>query len=82
MISFISNAFSTIKTYAVAALAVAVGILAALWQYQKAKFAKATLRGSEKAREVEKKDAKATMEGLENEAKVLNDNDIDPDHFS
>jgi len=71
MFSFIPNAFSTIKTYAVAALAVAVGILAALWQYQKAKFAKASLRGSEKARETERKATDAMTEGLKSEAKPV-----------
>ncbi len=74
--------FSTIKNYLLAGLAVLTGILAALWQYQRAKFKSAQLDGSEKAREVERKDAKATQEGLQNEAKVIDDNDIDPDHFS
>jgi len=81
MFSFISNAFSTIKTYAVAALAIAVGILAALWQYSRASHANDKLSGEKAAREVEKKDAKATAEGLQNEAKVIND-DVDSDHFS
>ena len=81
MFSFISNAFSTIKTYAVAGLAVAVGILAALWQYQKAKFAKATLRGSEKARETERKATNAMIKGMEKENEIKNDNSTDRDKF-
>jgi hypothetical protein len=72
--------FSTIKTYAIAALAVISGILAALWQYQRAKFKSAQLDGVEKAREVEQKDIKATIEGMENENKAVN-SDIKPDHF-
>ena len=74
--------FDTIKNYLLAGLAVLTGILAALWQYQRAKFKSAQLDGVEEAREVERKDAKATQEGLQNEAKVIDDNDIDPDHFS
>ena len=63
--------FSTIKTYLLAALAVAVGVLAALWQYSRAKYANAALKGSEKARKVERKATDAMTEGLKNEAKPV-----------
>ena len=72
--------FSTIKSYLLAGLAVISGVLAALWQYQRAKFKSAKLKGVEEAREVEQKDIKATIEGLENENKAVN-SDIKPDHF-
>jgi len=72
---------SSIKAYVMAALAVAVGVLAALWQHSRASHANDKLAGEKAAREVEKKDAKATAEGLQDEAKVI-DTDVDADHFS
>ena len=62
---------STLKNYALAALAVLTGILAALWQYQRAKFKSAQLDGSEKARKVERKATDAMTEGLKNETKPV-----------
>ena len=64
--------FGTIKNYLLAGLAVLTGILAALWQYQKAKFKSAQLDGSEKARKVERKATEAMTDGLKNEAKPVN----------
>ena len=72
---------NSIKTYALAALAVLTGILAALWQYQKAKFKSAQLKGERKARKVERKAADKMVEGLDNEAKIQNDNSVDRDKF-
>jgi len=72
---------SSLKTYALAALAAFAAFAAFMWQMTKAKHERALKRGIEKAREVENKDAKATAEGLQNEAKVI-DTDIDADHFS
>jgi hypothetical protein len=73
---------STIKNYILAGLAVAAGLLTAIASWYRGSLKSAQLKGSEEAREVERKDAKATQEGLQNEAKVLRDNDIDADHFS
>ena len=73
--------FSTIKNYLLAGLAVLTGILAALWQYQKAKFAKASLRGSEKARETEKKATNAIIDGMEKENEIKNSTDTDRKSF-
>jgi len=73
--------FSTIKNYALAALAVLTGILAALWQYQKAKFKSAQLKGVEKAREVENKANDAMIDGLEKEDEIKNNNTIDRSKF-
>ena len=74
--------FDTIKNYLLAGLAVAVGLLAAVASWYRANLKSAQLKGEKRAREVENKDAKATQEGLQNEAKVIDSNDIDPDHFS
>ena len=73
--------FSTIKNYALAALAVLTGILAALWQYQKAKFKSAQLKGERQARKQERKANKAMIEGLDNENKIQNDNNVDRKSF-
>ena len=67
--------FSTIKNYALAALAVISGILAALWQYQRAKFKSAQLDGVEKARDIERKATDAMTEGLANESKEVKHSD-------
>jgi len=72
---------SSIKTYALAALGILSAVLAALWQYSRALHANDKLAGEKASREVENKDAKATAEGLQNEAKVI-DTDVDADHFS
>jgi len=71
----------TIKNYLLAGLAVVTGILAALWQYQKAKFAKASLRGSEKARETEQKATDAIIKGMEKENEIKNDDTTDRKSF-
>jgi hypothetical protein len=67
--------FSTIKNYLLAGLAVISGILAALWQYQRAKFKSAQLDGSEKARKTERKATDAMTKGLKDEAKPVNHSD-------
>jgi len=64
---------SKIKTYAIAALAVIAGVLAALWQYQRAAFANARLKGEKRVRKTEKKAVNAMIAGLENENEVKND---------
>jgi len=72
---------SKLKTYAIAILGALAAFAGFMWQMTIAKHEKALKRGIKDAREVENKDAKATQEGLQNEAKVIN-NDIDADHFS
>lgn len=59
---------SSIKNYALAALAVLTGILAALWQHSKASHVKDKLKASE-----------ANKEQLENAIEVKNDIDNMPD---
>jgi len=72
---------SSIKTYALAALGILSAVLAALWQYQKAKFKSAQLKGVEKAREVESKAADELIKGVENENKIQADNAVDRSKF-
>ena len=72
--------FDTIKTYALIALGAIAAVFGFLWQMVRAKHANALKKGVEEAREVEQKDIKATIEGLENENKAI-DSDIKPDHF-
>jgi len=69
-----------LKAYALAALGVLAAVFAALFYRERANYKEAQLEGEKAAREVEQKDIKATMEGLQNEAKIL-DSDIKPDHF-
>ena len=71
----------SIKNYALAALAVLTGILAALWQYQKAKFKSAKLKGERQARKQERKATDALVKGLDNENKIQNDNTVDRSKF-
>ena len=71
----------SLKNYALAALAVLTGILAALWQYQKAKFKSAQLKGERQARKAERKANNAMVEGLDNENKIQNDNTVDRKSF-
>lgn len=73
---------SKIKTYALAVLGAIAAFALFMWQMTRANFKSAQLKGEKKAREVENKDAKATREGLQNEAKVLDDDNIDADHFN
>ena len=72
--------FDTIKTYALIALGAIAAVFGFLWQMMRDKNANALKKGVEEAREVEQKDIKATIEGLENENKAI-DSDIKPDHF-
>lgn len=71
---------SKLKTYALAAVGVLAAVFGFMWQLSRASHIKDKLSGEKAAREVEQKDIKATVEGLENEAKIL-DSDIKPDHF-
>lgn len=64
---------STIKTYLLAGLAVLSGVLAALWQYQRAAFKSAALKGVKKARKTERKAVENMVEGLKNEQKAESD---------
>ena len=73
--------FSTIKTYLVAALAVAVGVLAALWQYSRASHANDKLDGEKAAREVENNANEKMVECLNEEAKIQADNNTDRKSF-
>lgn len=73
--------FDTIKNYALAALAVITGILAALWQHQKAKFKSAQLKGERQARKIERKATKAMIDGMEKENEIKNDNSVDRSKF-
>lgn len=70
---------TTIKNYLLAALAIAVGLLAAVASWYRASLKSAQLKGSEEARETEQKATDAMVEGLESENKPI---DIDRDHFS
>lgn len=74
--------FSTLKTYALSILGGLAAVFGFMWQMTRAKHEKALRKGAEDAREAEQKDTKATIEGLENESKVINNNDIDPNHFN
>lgn len=73
---------SKLKTYAIAILTACVGLLAAAAAWYRGSLKSAQLKGSEAARRTEQKDAKVTQEGLQNEVKVLNSDNIDPDRFS
>ena len=64
--------FGTIKNYLLAGLAVAVGLLAAVAAWYRGSLKSAQLKGSEKARKVERKATEAMTDGLKNEAKPVN----------
>jgi len=70
-----------VKSKLIALLGFISAIFAALFYRERANYKEAQLEGEKAAREVEQKDIKATVEGLQNEAKVIN-NDVDADHFS
>jgi len=72
---------SSIKAYVMAALAVAVGVLAALWQYSRASHANDKLAGEKASREVENKANDAMIDGLEKEDEIKNNNTIDRSKF-
>ena len=72
---------SSIKNYALAALAVAVGLLAAVASWYRASLKSAQLKGSEEARETESKATDAMVKGLDNEAKIQADTNTDRSKF-
>jgi len=75
---------STIKTWALAGLALAASIAYALFRTEQAKRAKERLEAVKQARETEKKATKAMIEGLGKE-EAARHADIDTDnrtHFS
>jgi len=63
--------FGTIKNYLLAGLAVLVGLLAAAAAWYRGNLKSAQLKGSEKARKVERKATDEMTEGLKNEAKPV-----------
>lgn len=63
---------SSIKTYAVAALALGLAIVTALFYRSKAIHESAMRKGVEKVRETEKKAAQAMTKGLEREKEARN----------
>jgi len=73
--------FSKIKSYALAGLAVLVGVLAALWQFSVARHKSALLKGEKAARAVENKATDAMLNGLEAENEIKNDNITNRDKF-
>ena len=74
------NWLSTAKNYIIAGLAVAVGLLSAIASWYRGSLKSAQLKGSEDARETEKKAVKAMLEGLGNESKDIDTSDRD--HFN
>ena len=62
---------STIKNYLLAGLAILVGLLATAAAWYRGSLKSAQLKGSEKARKVERKATDAMTKGLKNEAKPV-----------
>ena len=65
--------FSSIKTYAIAILAVLLGVVTALFYRSKAKYESTVRDASEEARATEKKSTEALVKGLEKEAEARGD---------
>ncbi len=64
-----------------AGLAVAVGVLAAVAMWYRGNLKSAQLKGSEKARETEKKAVDAMIEGMDKENEIKADNNTDRSKF-
>ena len=71
---------STIKNYLLAGLAIIASLAVAAASWYRGSLKSAQLKGSEDAREVEKKATEAMIEGIENESKDIDTSDRD--HFS
>lgn len=80
--SFLGKLIANIKNYALIVLGALAAFGMFMWQMTRARLSSAKLKGEKRARKTEQKDIKATIEGLENENKIINSGDIDPDHFS
>jgi len=78
LFSFIPS-FSTIKYYIIAILTGAVIVVYALLSNEKKERAQEKLKGMKKARETEKRINKATVEGIQREAKSKSDRNYDDD---
>ena len=72
---------SKIKSYAVAGLAVLVGILAALWQFSVARHKSALLKGEKAARNTERKAVEIMIDGMEAENEIKKDNSTNRGKF-
>lgn len=68
-----------IKTYALAVLGAIAAFGMFMWQFTRANYQKAKLKGVERARETENKATDALIKGLEDEK---TDTDIKRDHFN
>jgi hypothetical protein len=74
---------SKIKSYALAILGMLAAFAGFMWQMTRAKHEEALKDGIEDARETEQKATKTMVEGLENEAKITqNDTAPDRNHFN
>ena len=71
---------STIKNYLLAGLAIIASLAVAAASWYREALKSAQLKGSEDAREVEKKATEAMIKGIENESKDIDTSDRD--HFS
>ena len=71
---------STIKNYLLTGLAIVASLAVAAASWYRSLLKSAQLKGSEDARETEKKATKAMLEGLDNESKDIDTSDRD--HFN
>jgi hypothetical protein len=72
---------SKLKTYAMIALGAVTAFALFMWQFTRANFKAAELKGEKAAREVENKSSDAMIGGLENEEKIKNDATTDRKSF-